>query len=171
LNGHHNHHHPLPQNQPTADQQLNQLLANLPNPPSNHYLHSIRPNSIQLHSGVQQASVMMSSNMSNGNSSNSSEDLTGLATNIMDKLTAEQQQQLNELIDGALASGTLLDSPSSKISTPIGINAPFRSDSHQQSFHQYNVPQEMLSPPSVLQSNPNISNVIAPPVPSFSSEF
>lgn len=52
---------------------------------------------------------------SNSSSLNLNEnEILGLANNILTSLTTEQQQQLNGLIDGALASGTLASSPTLK---------------------------------------------------------
>lgn len=50
------------------------------------------------------------------------DDLCGLATNILGCLTKEQQQQLNGLIDGALASGSLSSSPTLK-HAPVSLDA------------------------------------------------
>ncbi|XP_074602145.1 uncharacterized protein LOC141855862 [Brevipalpus obovatus] len=59
-----------------------------------------------------EAHIRLSSNSSSLNLNEN--EILGLANNILTSLTTEQQQQLNGLIDGALASGTLASSPTLK---------------------------------------------------------
>lgn len=101
----------------SQEQQLNQLLASLP--ASNQY--QVRPNQVN-----------ESNCLTNGHQLG--DDLTGLATNILDFLTTEQQQQLNGLIDGALASGTLMSSPTNKLDVV--------------SFNRFDCPQRHHQPSS-----------------------
>jgi len=73
-------------------------------------------------------------------------DILGFASNLLGSLTVEQQQQLNGLIDGALAQGSLASSPTLKSAlvslthefTASSPTAGLRMSSSSPTFHPAN---------------------------------
>ena len=109
------HPHQVHQQLLHRQQSRNHLRLPLNHPPQYPMRHQSIPHS----SSTPVANNMTSSVPSLGNNN---DDLCGLANNILDFLTTEQQQQLNGLIDGALASGSLTSSPTTK--HPPGLDVP-----------------------------------------------
>ncbi|RWS29886.1 INO80 complex subunit D-like protein [Leptotrombidium deliense] len=107
-------------------------------------------------------------------------DILGLASNILGSLTTEQQQQLNGLIDGALASGTLTSSPTLKSAlasltndTMAPLTPPVNNVTSVTQLHQntmYNTPSisrtVVTSPTSTT-----MHNITLPSPPPYAAQY
>ncbi|RWS10264.1 INO80 complex subunit D-like protein [Dinothrombium tinctorium] len=105
-------------------------------------------------------------------------DILGLASNILGSLTTEQQQQLNGLIDGALASGTLTSSPTLKSALASLTNevAPVPSNSCVTSSTPLH-PNSLFSGPVVARSvvstpsSTTMHNITLPSPPPYAAQY